>query len=113
MFYNVWVTNDSRWCNAHCPWEGARQDEKDPFNLSRSDADTWCYKVNGPYQSESGITPFEVRGIGPNGESIVLFAVKAKNDGKGPVVNDYTCPTCKNTKCSSTETKCWLCGNQL
>ena len=28
-------------------------------------------------------------------------------------VNDFTCPHCKNTKCSSTERICWLCGDPL
>ncbi|MDD5374454.1 hypothetical protein [Acidithiobacillus sp.] len=28
-------------------------------------------------------------------------------------VNNHTCPTCKNTKCSRTERLCWLCGNKL
>jgi hypothetical protein len=28
-------------------------------------------------------------------------------------VNDYTCPTCKNDKCSRNEKTCWRCGNKL
>jgi len=28
-------------------------------------------------------------------------------------VNDYTCPTCHNTRCSKSEGKCWSCGNNL
>jgi len=29
---------------------------------------------------------------------------------KSVVVNDYTCTTCKNNKCSKSEGKCWWCG---
>lgn len=29
------------------------------------------------------------------------------------LVNNYTCPTCQNDKCSVTEDKCWRCGNPL
>jgi hypothetical protein len=28
-------------------------------------------------------------------------------------INDYTCPTCHNTRCSKSEGKCWSCGNNL
>lgn len=28
-------------------------------------------------------------------------------------INDYTCPTCKNDRCSKSEVTCWLCGNKL
>jgi hypothetical protein len=27
--------------------------------------------------------------------------------------NDYTCPSCKNDRCSKTEKSCWKCGNKL
>jgi hypothetical protein len=27
--------------------------------------------------------------------------------------NDYTCPTCKNDRCSKTEKSCWKCGSKL
>jgi hypothetical protein len=29
------------------------------------------------------------------------------------VVNDHTCPTCKNDRCSKSEKTCWKCGNKL
>ena len=28
-------------------------------------------------------------------------------------INDCTCPTCKNDRCSSTEKTCWRCGGNL
>lgn len=28
-------------------------------------------------------------------------------------INDHTCPTCKNNRCSKTEKSCWKCGNKL
>jgi len=28
-------------------------------------------------------------------------------------VNDFTCPSCGNTRCSKTEKSCWSCGNNL
>jgi hypothetical protein len=28
-------------------------------------------------------------------------------------INDHTCPTCKNDRCSKTEKSCWKCGNSL
>lgn len=28
-------------------------------------------------------------------------------------VNDHTCPTCKNTRCSRAEKTCWRCGGNL
>jgi len=28
-------------------------------------------------------------------------------------VNNHTCSTCQNTRCSRSEKSCWLCGNQL
>jgi hypothetical protein len=31
----------------------------------------------------------------------------------GPAINDFTCPHCRNTRCSKTEKKCWLCGESL
>jgi hypothetical protein len=31
----------------------------------------------------------------------------------GEVVNDHICPSCRNTKCSKLELKCWRCGNKL
>ena len=30
-----------------------------------------------------------------------------------PAVNNYTCPYCKNTKCSTTEKTCWVCGSNI
>lgn len=40
----------------------------------------------------------------------------SKNDGASstqPAVNDRTCPSCGNDRCSTTEKSCWKCGNQL
>ncbi len=37
-------------------------------------------------------------------------AVKELKKFMSPAVNDYTCPNCKNDKCSRTEKSCWLCG---
>lgn len=28
-------------------------------------------------------------------------------------VNDHTCPSCRNDKCSKTEKSCWKCGGDL
>lgn len=28
-------------------------------------------------------------------------------------VNDYTCPTCQNSRCSKSEGTCWKCGSKL
>ena len=28
-------------------------------------------------------------------------------------INDFTCPTCQNNRCSTSEKTCWLCGNLL
>jgi hypothetical protein len=28
-------------------------------------------------------------------------------------INNHTCPTCGNTACSRSESKCWKCGNPL
>jgi hypothetical protein len=38
--------------------------------------------------------------------------------GQGPIaamtaINDHTCPTCKNDRCSRNERTCWRCGNKL
>lgn len=30
-----------------------------------------------------------------------------------PAMNNHTCPTCKNTRCSKSEIICWRCGNRL
>ena|SRR6266446_1680116 len=30
-----------------------------------------------------------------------------------PLVNDHTCPTCKNDRCSKSEKSCWKCGGLL
>ncbi len=32
---------------------------------------------------------------------------------KSDAVNDHTCPSCHNTKCSKTEKTCWKCGGAL
>lgn len=31
----------------------------------------------------------------------------------GAVINNHTCPTCKNTRCNKTEKSCWRCGSKL
>jgi hypothetical protein len=31
----------------------------------------------------------------------------------GPVINDHTCPTCRNDRCSKSEKTCWKCGYAL
>ncbi len=31
----------------------------------------------------------------------------------GEAINDFTCPTCNNERCSKMEKKCWKCGNNL
>ena len=35
------------------------------------------------------------------------------NDKQKVAVNNHTCPTCGNSRCSRAETNCWLCGGNL
>lgn len=30
-----------------------------------------------------------------------------------PVINNHTCPTCRNDRCNKNERSCWKCGNEL
>lgn len=32
---------------------------------------------------------------------------------KAPAINNHICPTCKNNRCSKSESICWRCGNKL
>jgi hypothetical protein len=52
--------------------------------------------------------PYEVVG------DIVMGSVTSKVKSEPAVaVNDHTCPTCKNNRCSRSEVNCWKCGNKL
>jgi hypothetical protein len=35
------------------------------------------------------------------------------HNATGPAINDYTCPFCKNHKCSKKEKSCWRCGGEF
>jgi hypothetical protein len=43
----------------------------------------------------------------------VEFTVPLTIASSKVLVNDHTCPTCKNDRCSKSEKSCWKCGNQL
>ncbi len=44
---------------------------------------------------------------------VSITAMQAASVAKSDAVNDHTCPSCHNTKCSKTETTCWKCGGAL
>ncbi len=42
-----------------------------------------------------------------------ITAMQVDSTAKSEAVNDHTCPSCHNTKCSKSEKTCWKCGNAL
>jgi hypothetical protein len=52
--------------------------------------------------------------IGPDhtlGPHAIQHAIHVADEVQA--VNDHTCPTCKNDRCSKTEKSCWKCGSNL
>jgi hypothetical protein len=46
-------------------------------------------------------------------EAYWIGELERQEASKKPAVNDHTCKTCGNTKCSKTEKSCWKCGEPI
>jgi len=59
-------------------------------------------KSDGDYQSDCGLT---VTGI--------PATLRSPSSPPVPMVDNYTCTQCGNTKCNTTESSCWRCGTLI
>ncbi len=104
-FYSVWRINSKRWTNSFNGARGQYQDPTNPFQLTKAEAEEWASRLN----SSLSFIDYEVRPLDPKFTVSVSFSNAASNT-IGPAINDYTCPGCKNDKCSRSEKSCWKCG---
>lgn len=51
--------------------------------------------------------------ISQGSQSTQASQAKLSDFNNQKAVNDFTCPHCKNNRCSKSEKSCWLCGGKL
>lgn len=44
---------------------------------------------------------------------IIKIYPESKDVNVNQIINDHTCPSCKNDRCSRSEKSCWKCGEKL
>ena len=95
-YWNVWHIDLKRWTNS-----GQMQDN--PKQLEYNEAKKLCDRLNLGYSAPIFILKKLSR------KSINVLP-NLEGDDAITIINDYTCPSCFNEKCSTTESSCWRCG---
>ena len=99
--YSIWNKRKGTWTSSGHLTHGY-QDPKSPFRLTKVQVESW-WKTNN---FGDHIDVYEIRPI--DGEELPTIEAAS-----GAVINNCTCPTCKNNKCNKAEINCWWCGNKL
>ncbi len=115
--YNVWNDTRGRWGRGGDLWENDKVplDAKEGQGfalkrLSESLATALANQMSATFPRET----FVIKAIGSNGEPIHANVTVSSNTAiNAPAINNHTCPTCRNDRCSKTEKSCWKCGSKL